>query len=346
VAEKAPIAEKATDLKIIKGYSGSWQVSSPTTAPMCSAVGYVFGLRLHQHLKVPIGLIDSNKGGSPVETWMSEEALKAADCPVAPKRYYNGNICPILNYGIKGAIWYQGESNARTVASSMKYGKTFSTMIQSWRKEWGQKDFPFLYVQLAAWEGRPTVNVTWPLLRESQDKALALPHVGAALCIDKGCKKDIHPPYKISVSERLVLAARKHAYGEDLVYSGPRYKSHKAEGSEIVVTFDHAGGGLKRKGFTMETTNIPGDKLVGFEVSADGVKYAAAEAKVQGKDKVIVSSPEVPAPKHVRYAWTGFPSANLFNLEGLPAHPFRTDEVVPEEVQQQRRKPRNPKKSK
>jgi sialate O-acetylesterase len=197
-------------------------------------------------------------------------------------------------------------------------------MIESWRKEWGQGDFPFLYVQLAGWDWNESVRRNWPLLRESQDKALALPNVGAALAIDKGSRRNIHPIHKIIVSERLVLAARKYGYGEDLVYSGPKYKSHEVRGGKVEVVFDHVGGGLIKKAFQIEDVKTTRAKLEGFELSTDGDTYFPAEATIQG-DKVIVSSETVKNPKHVRYAWTGFPKANLFNKADLPAHPFRTD---------------------
>jgi len=327
VAQKKPGA-KIENIVTIPAFKNKWQVSTTVTAKLTSAVGYVFGKELHEHLNVPIGLIDSNKGGSPIETWMSEKALAAAGKKVGKKSYYNGNLFPLQKFAIKGVIWYQGESNAKSVASSLAYAKTFKEMIKSWRAEWKQENLPFLYVQLAAWRGRPSVDTTWPLLRESQDKALELPYVGAALAIDKGAIKDIHPPLKISVSHRLALNARKIVYGEDIVFSGPRYKSHKVNGNSISVTFSHVGSGLIKHAYVMEKLNVSGDNLVGFEISADGKTYVKAQALIQG-DSVVVSSPEVKSPKHVRYAWTGFPSANLFNKEQLPTHPFRTDTNVP-----------------
>ena len=130
------------------------------------------------------------------------------------------------------------------------------------------------------------------------------------------------------MAERLVLAARKVAYGEELVYCGPVYESHKVNGSQIEVSFKHIGGGLEQKAYKMENTPVSADKLLGFEISTDGKNYVAADATISGS-KVIVSSSSVKSPKHVRYAWSGFPKANLFNKEGLPTSPFRTDKEIP-----------------
>jgi sialate O-acetylesterase len=344
VAEKRPGAKRA-GLEAVKDFDQSWQVSSEKYTLLTSAMGYVFGLRLHQHLNIPIGLIDTNKSGSPIETWMSAEALKAAGLKAEADSHYNGNIFPVQKFAIKGVIWYQGESNAMSVESSIAYGRTFPTMIESWRKEWGQGDFPFLYVQLAGWDWNESVRRNWPLLRESQDKALALPNVGAALAIDKGARRNIHPIHKIIVSVRLVLAARKHAYDEDLIYSGPMYKSHEVRGGKVEVVFNHVGGGLIKKAFQIEDVKTTSAKLEGFELSADGHSYVPAEATIQG-DQVVVSSDAVKSPKHVRYAWTGFPKANLFNKGDLPAHPFRTDDHVPQSPVEQKKPKSAPRKKK
>ncbi len=238
-----------------------------------------------------------------------------------PTKLYNAMIHPILDYGIKGAIWYQGESNANTAQDAKAYTSQFQEMIKGWRKLWNQGDFPFFWVQLANY--LPAAEFpgesNWALLRASQHSALALPNTGEAVIIDIGEAKDIHPRNKKDVGYRLSLAARKITYGEkDLVYSGPIYKSMQQDGQKIRLQFDHVGSGLVAK-------NDRYGYLRGFAIAGADGEFLWAKAMIDGNE-VVVWSEAIKKPVAVRYAWADNPDdANLYNQEGLPASPFRTD---------------------
>ena len=243
-----------------------------------------------------------------------EPPLLRAGNPNVPTVLYNAMIAPLVPYGIKGAIWYQGESN---VDRAYQYRALFPAMISDWRKQWGQGDFPFVYVQLANFLPRvdePTASA-WAELREAQLMTLDLPKTGMATIIDIGEADNIHPQNKQEVGRRLSLWARHLANGESLVYSGPLYQSHTIAGNSVRIQFDHRGGGLT----TPE--NVP---LTGFAVAGADRKFVWADAQIEG-DTVVVSSPAVPDPVAVRYGWANNPACNLYNAEGLPASPFRTD---------------------
>lgn len=230
----------------------------------------------------------------------------------SPTGLYNGMIVPILPYGIRGAIWYQGESNA---SRAYQYRTLFPAMIKNWRDAWHQGDFPFLFVQLANYmepEPQP-VESDWAELREAQLMTLSVPNTGMAVTIDIG-EKDIHPKNKQDVGKRLALWALAKTYGKDIVYSGPIYKSMKVDGNNVILTFDNVGSGLMAKG----------DSLKGFAIAGADRKFVWADAKIEG-DTIVVSSDKVAAPVSVRYAWAINPVCNLYNKEGLPATPFRTD---------------------
>lgn len=280
-----------------------------------------------------------------LEAWKKEAAAaKAANQPVpeqpkperpkpvapkdpnggggSPAALYNGMIAPLIPYAIKGAIWYQGESNAGQAA---QYKVLFGRMITEWREKWGQGNFPFLFVQLAAF-GKNADNDTWPDLRESQRKTLELPATGMAVALDIGNATDIHPQDKLDVGKRLALAARHVAYGQDLVYSGPVYESMKVDGNKAVVSFTHTGGGLIIGTAPWRPANakaLPTDRLVGFQIAGEDNKWVDAEAAIDGKT-VVVSSPQVEKPTAVRYGWSNSPEVNLYNKEGLPAGPFNS----------------------
>jgi sialate O-acetylesterase len=240
---------------------------------------------------------------------------------------YNGMIAPLIPYGIKGVIWYQGESN---VPQAMEYRILFSRMISDWREKWGEGNFPFLYVQLANFFGGGYTNTDWGVLRESQTQTLSLPKTGMAVAIDIGNPNDIHPKDKLNVGKRLALAAEHVAYGKDLVYSGPMFRGMQIHGGSARITFTQVGGGLKigkapsvPEGFQA----LPDTKLVGFFVAGADKKWSPADAKIDG-DAVVVSSGQVTQPVAVRYAFMNSPQCNLYNKEGLPASPFRTDNWV------------------
>ncbi|HEY3417272.1 MAG TPA: sialate O-acetylesterase, partial [Armatimonadota bacterium] len=229
-----------------------------------------------------------------------------------PTSLYNGMIAPIVPYGIAGAIWYQGESNADR---AVQYRTLFPAMIRDWRMHWEQGDFPFLFVQLANYMGinSAPVESNWAELREAQTMTLALPHTGMATIIDIGDAMDIHPKNKLDVGNRLALWALEDTYGKDVIPSGPLYDGMTVEGNSIRLRFTHVAGGLVAKG----------GPLSGFAIAGADGKFIWADAVIDG-DTVVVSSADVPIPAAVRYAWADNPICNLYNAEGLPASPFRT----------------------
>lgn len=234
-----------------------------------------------------------------------------------PAVLYNGMIHPFVGYTMRGAIWYQGEANAKTGKAGL-YQKMFSLMITDWRTRWND-DFSFLWVQLANFRApatEPGANDLWALLQDEQRKTLALPKTGMAVCNDIGAANNIHPKNKKDVGARLALWALKHDYGKDLLAHGPLYKEHKIVGGKVHLSFDYANG-LKARG---------GGPLKRFEIAGADRKWHWADADIQG-GSIVVSSSKVSEPAAVRYAWCSNPEgANLVNSEGLPASVFRTDD--------------------
>jgi sialate O-acetylesterase len=215
-------------------------------------------------------------------------------------------LAPVIPYGIKGAIWYQGESNAK---QSKQYRTLFPAMITDWRARWKQGDFPFFFVQIAPYHSQP------PEIREAQFLTLAkVKNTAMVVTTDVGDATDIHPTRKEPVGQRLALAARALTYGEKTEYSGPLYDSMTAKGGEIALSFKHVGGGLVAKD----------GELKGFTIAGEDKQFVPAQAKIQGS-AILVSAEGVAAPKAVRYGWANVPDVNLFNQQGLPASPFRTD---------------------
>jgi sialate O-acetylesterase len=344
---------------------GQWKECGPDTVGGFSAVAYYFGRDLNKALDVPVGLIETNWGGTLCEAWTSHEALEAvpelkylaetgtkkvldrylerldryraavvqardagrmpqqpppplpaiASSPNDyPSSLYNGMIAPLLPYAIKGAIWYQGESNAGKAA---EYRTLFPTMIRDWRQRWGEGDFPFLFVQLAPWNAGNPNGPTWAELREAQLlTSQKVPNTAEAVITDVGDLKDIHPKQKEPVGGRLALAAEALAYGKKIEYSGPVYESMKVEGNKAVLSFTHTGGGLEAKGGPLE----------GFTIAGPDHQFVKAEAEIRD-GHVEVWSKDVEKPVAVRYGWANFPVVNLYNKEGLPATPFRTDDL-------------------
>jgi sialate O-acetylesterase len=234
-----------------------------------------------------------------------------------PTGLFNGMIAPIINYRIKGVLWYQGESNTNR---AFEHYDLFKLLISDWRTNWQQGNFPFIYVQLPNFVevNEETTQNDWAYFRESQLKALNIPNTGMAVTIDIGQYNDIHPVNKKDVGFRLALAARKVTYGEkNIVYSGPIFKSMKIVDSKAIITFTNVGSGLLAKN----------GELKCFEICGADNKYYPAKAKIEN-GMVVVLSKEVTVPVAVRYAWANNPeSANLYNKEGLPASPFRTSEL-------------------
>jgi sialate O-acetylesterase len=226
--------------------------------------------------------------------------------PNTPSVLFSGMIAPLLQFPIKGVVWYQGESNNDR---AQQYRTLFPTMIADWRRHWGLGNFPFLFVQIAPYEGMG------PEIREAQFLTLQkAPNTAMAVLTDIGDAHDIHPPHKAQVGARLALAARALAYHERIEYSGPLYQSVQFGMERATVSFQHAGGGLVAR-------NGP---LKGFTIAGEDGNFVPAQAEISG-DTVVVSSPQISHPTAVRYGWANVPEVNLFNAEGLPASPFRTD---------------------
>jgi sialate O-acetylesterase len=267
-------------------------------------------------------------GGQPISlagAWRYKVGAALADTKPAPQRLdnnpnvttvlYNGMIAPLVPFGVKGAIWYQGESNAGRPA---QYRTLLPTMIRDWRARFDVGDFPFFIVQLANFMGvqQQPVESGWAELREAQLlTALNDPNCGLAVAIDIGEANDIHPKNKQDVGARLALAARGIAYGQSIEYSGPEFKSMEVTGGKARLHFEHVGGGLVARG---------GEPLKGFAIAGADKRFVFADAKIDG-DTVVVSSPDVAEPVAVRYGWANNPVCNLYNKAGLPASPFRTD---------------------
>lgn len=241
-----------------------------------------------------------------------------------PTALFNAMVAPVINYTVKGILWYQGESN---ISNASKYGKLLPALIIDWRLQWKQGDIPFIYVQLPNFQDVQYLpsESDWAVLREAQLKTLSVPNTGMAVAIDLGEWNDIHPDNKKAIGVRLALSAEKVAYGEkDVVHSGPIYQSSKIEGDKIIVTFDNIGSGL----ITSDS-----EELNRFAIAGADKKFVWAKAKIvpgtpSGEgNTVVVWNDEVANPKYVRYAWADNPDgANLYNKEGLPASPFRIDD--------------------
>lgn len=308
------------DAKPRSDVRGQWQPCNPKTTPNFSAVAYHFARHLQPKIKVPIGLISTNVGGTAAEEWTCKELLEADPILQPTLRnknsttLYNAMIHPLAPFAIRGAIWYQGESNA---GRAEQYATLFPTMIKNWRTLWGQGDFPFLFVQLAPWKmivSEPC-DSDWAELREAQwQTTKSCPHTAMAVITDVGDEKDIHPKQKDPVGQRLALAAQSLAYGQTVVFNGPEYEKLAVDGNKAVVHFKHAAGGLK----------VKGDAVTGFAICGDDKKFYNAQAKIDGST-VVVTCEQVAKPVAVRFGWADFPVVNLFNQEGLPATPFRTD---------------------
>ena len=311
-----------------------WSECSPETIGNFSAVAYFFGRHIHKELNVPVGLINTSWGGTAIEPWTpivgfeSVESLKPIAEQVkaqqakpegvapnhgAPMHLYNGMVHGIVPFGIRGALWYQGESNR---GQGVAYEQRMHALINGWRTVWNQGDFPFLFVQLAPFKYGPTdPQFLLPQIWEAQTKTLALKNTGMAVTTDITHLTDIHPKNKQDVGKRLALWALAKTYGkEGLVYSGPLYKSMKVEGNKVRIEFEHVGGGLKSRD----------DKpLSWFTIAGKEGDFVEATATIDGKS-VLVSSDKIAEPAAVRFGWDQLAEPNLMNAEALPAGPFRT----------------------
>jgi sialate O-acetylesterase len=243
------------------------------------------------------------------------KAPEGPDHPWLASGLYNAMIAPLVPYAIQGAVWYQGESNANR---AYQYRTLFPAMINDWRNAWGQGNFSFYFVQLANFtevKEKPA-DSDWAELREAQTMALSLRKTGMATIIDIGEADDIHPRNKQDVGKRLAFNALAKDYGRQIIFSGPMYKNMQIRNGAIVLSFNHAHGGLRA---------ADNGELTGFAIAGSDKKFVWADAVVRGKT-VVVSSPDVKEPVAVRYAWANNPVCNLVNGAGLPASPFRTDD--------------------
>lgn len=353
-------------------FDGQWAPCSPTSVKAFSAVGYFFGRTLHKELKIPVGLISTNWGGTRVEAWTStgdleacpaarpvlkrwqemcadydpdeaqtryEQALKkwekaaaqakAADkkaprrpgkqadprtSPHHPANLYNGMIAPLVPLSIRGAIWYQGESN---VSRAYQYRRLFPLMIRNWRRDFQNPEMPFGFVQLAPFRYGGDRDGALAELWEAQLMTLKhLPNIGMAVTTDITTINDIHPPNKQDVGLRLGLWALGTIYGERIVYSGPIYQGRERHGSAMSISFAHTGSGL-----TTRDNKAPDY----FTIAGADKEFHPATAEIVGS-RIVVFSDQVTEPVAVRFAWSNTAEPNLMNREGLPASPFRTDD--------------------
>lgn len=307
----------------VRDVLASWKICGPTNAADFAAVPYYFARHLRRDLRVPVGILRSTWGGTPVRAWAPQGALDAVPAfdrtekgkddetvpdyvgPAAPGVLYRNMIEPLCPFAIRGVIWYQGESDSARWAD---YASVFGRLIGGWRAAWGY-DFPFIFTQIASFKGAT------PWLREEQVKAWrAVPGTAMAVTVDVGDGPKEHPRLKAPVGMRIERAALALAYGRKLEYSGPLYESLSVEGERAVVRFTHVGQGM---------LSADGD-LTGFEVAGEDRMFKPAKASIEGAT-VVVTSSEVRKPKAVRYGWHAMPKCNLMNREGFPASPFRTD---------------------
>ncbi|MEI9806624.1 MAG: sialate O-acetylesterase [Bacteroidota bacterium] len=302
-----------------------WSRVDPSAVRSFSAVAYQFATLLDKQLHVPIGIIQTAYGGTTVEAWMDSVTLsKVADIPALKAKYldtmdkkapylvFNAMIHPIIGYGIKGALWYQGESNKDRPEV---YATWFTEMVKSWRKFWGQGNFPFYYAQISPYKYNGKHQSAY--LREAQVQSLDLiPNSGMVITLDIGSNEFIHPPDKTTVAERFSYWALSKQYDvPGLAIMGPVYKKMKKDGNTIRLVFDHTGTGL---------TSF-GKELKNFEIAGEDKVFYPASAIISGKNEIVVKSDSVAHPVAVRYGFKDWVVGDLFNIEGLPASSFRTD---------------------
>ncbi len=314
-------------IEVADDCSGNWVVSNPADVANFSAVAYSFGKYIQDILEIPIGLILSSWGDTPIEAWTDKTKLKNEFNEIdlselktdnvnskSPSVLFNGMIHPILNYCIRGVIWYQGESNRK---SPEKYSKLFPAMINNWRDSWGLGNFPFLFVQIAPYSYRFDKNTQSAFLREAQFKTMQnTPNTGMVVTMDIGDSLSNHPPEKILIGKRLAYWALGRTYNiKGLSFSGPVYNSMIINKEKAIITFKYAELGL---------TSF-GKELKDFVISGEDRIFYPAKAVI--KDTIIeVWSEKVKNPVSIRYCWKNYAKGTLYNNAGLPASSFRTDE--------------------
>ena len=318
--------KRASNLEAQDDFTGDWKLCEPEAVGNFSATAYFFGRMVQQALKVPVGLICTSWSGTRIEPWMSESGFKNFDWVKLPEKkpvenlsvqtptvLFNAMVNPMVGYGIRGAIWYQGESNRK---EPQEYQKLLPGLIENWRSVWGIGDFPFYYVQIAPFDNK-TNGLSSAYLREAQLKAsTALPNIGMACIMDAGEKECIHPANKEAAGKRLALLALAQAYGiKGIACQSPVLKEMKIADGVAKLTFDRAPLGLTSYGKDLKC----------FEVAGADKQFYPAEASISGSN-ITVKSTSVAEPVAVRYAFKDFIVGDLFSTEGLPVSSFRTDE--------------------
>jgi sialate O-acetylesterase len=318
--------KKASTLLPMDDFTGTWLNCEPENVSEFSSTAYFFGLMLNKILKVPVGLINTSWGGTRIEPWISEAGLTKFDfvklpdknqtgtlSPQTPTVLFNAMINPMVGYGIRGAIWYQGESNRN---EPVQYAALLPGMVENWRSLWGIGDFPFYYVQIAPFNyGVNGLNSAF--LREAQLKAsTAIPNIGMATIMDIGEESCIHPAHKKTGSDRLAFLALTNTYGKSgFTGAGPVLKEMKIEGPLLKLTFDNAKNGLTSFGKPLSLFEVAGKNKVFYPATASFMNGG-----------ITLFCPSVPEPVAVRYAFKDFVIGDLFNNEGIPASSFRTDD--------------------
>ena len=323
-------AESNASLNLIDTLKGStgWLASSPNTASKFSAIGYFFGSQLQQSLDVPVGLISSCSGGTPIEAWMSEDAhtfakvidlseLKWEDRKQKTATVlFNGMINPLIPFTIKGSLWYQGEANARE--NQLNYLKSLPAMVADWREKF-ESNFAFYFVQIApfSYYNKEGLNTAWmrTIMVDAQKK---IPNSGIVITTDLGAEWSIHPTRKKEIGDRLFYLAMNKTYGfESIDCEGPRYDRIEIEGDKIIIHFADNSIGLY----------APQQEISGFEISGEDGVFRPAKAKIRrDRTTLEVWSDGLPNPIAVRYAWENYVEATLFDSSMLPASSFRTDD--------------------
>jgi len=335
---KATAMQPTTEVKV---EAGGWNSVTPQSIPTFSATAYFFAREIYEKTGIPIGLIHSSWGGTIIEAWMSRRALapfaeyttkiekmqhpdpqdkmykSLTEGPNRPTVLYNAMVKPFVDFKIKGAIWYQGESNADS--KDAPYQQLLPALIKDWRQQWNNEKMPFYFVQLANYKEKKTSPQpsSWARLREAQRQTLRLPYTGMAVIADIGDAEDIHPKNKQDVGKRLGWIATNQLYGKKIPYSGPVLADWTIKGNEIQLSFSPMGKKLQLKNT---------DKLKGsFTIAGADQVFYPAEVKQVG-NMLMVSAKEVSSPAAVRYGWADNPDLTLYNDAGIPGSPFRTDD--------------------
>ncbi len=307
---------------------GGWTIYTPQAASDFSGVGYYFAKELNQELHSPVGMIESDWGGTKAEVWISKDVfakepslyydsnsiqpanVSIAKVPRLPSSLFNSMINPITQFTIRGIIWYQGESNTDRPRA---YRALLQALITDWREKWKDPELPFLFVQLPGFQGADQGESAWAQLREAQTAALSLPNTGMVVTLDlNNDPVQIHPPNKLPVGHRLARNALANVYRQKIACEGPILVSAQIEPSGVRCRFSHVGKGLCTK---------DGSWLKGFEICGGDRRFLPAQATIQGST-VLAQCSAVPTPVGIRYAFADFPICNLENSDGLPARPF------------------------